>query len=220
VSWNRRLFIRWTMLAAAVTAAMRRVAFAETPRASGEQQGAASRQATGLDVAAVRPVAEVVLPSELGRAGVERAANAFTAWIAAYRAGEELEHPYGSERIGTTAPSSAARWADQLAALDRDAQAAHRKAFAQCTADERLALVRSAIANAGGAGAAAGAPSTRMPSPLSAPHVAVAMLAHFVESTDGVNLAYQRRIDPRQCRPLADSPKLPVPLTRAGRASA
>ncbi len=59
--------------------------------------------------------------------------------------------------------------------------------------------------------------SARMPSPIAAQHVAVALLAHFAESAEGVNLAYSRTIDPKQCRPLAASPNMPVQVGRGGR---
>jgi hypothetical protein len=57
-----------------------------------------------------------------------------------------------------------------------------------------------------------------MPSAIAAPHVAIAILAHFLDSADARNIAYGRTIDPQTCRPLANSPKPPVVLQRSGRA--
>jgi len=48
--------------------------------------------------------------------------------------------------------------------------------------------------------------------------VAIALLSHFLASPSATNLAYDRVIDPNQCRPLAASPLEPVALRRGGRA--
>ena len=154
----------------------------------------------------LRPLAEAVLPSELGPAGVERAAGAFARWIAGYREGEELLHPYGSDRISRTGPSPAARWVEQLTALEREARARHGVAFAALPRAQRDQLVRDALSPV--------EVGARVPAPSSAPHVALALLAHWLDSPEATNLCYRRRIDPRTCRPLRDAPREPVALSR------
>ncbi len=111
--------------------------------------------------------------------------------------------------MGTTGASPAATWAEQLAALDADSRALHGGPFRAQSATNRTALVQAALAKV--------QLSARMPSPIAAQHVAVALLAHFAESAEGVNLAYSRTIDPKQCRPLAASPNMPVQVGRGGR---
>mgnify|MGYP002632010836 CR=1 FL=1 len=183
-----------------------------TKRAFGAEMPSAAEQAAvqGLDAKALEPLAAAVLPAELGSGRIQAEALAFSRWIAGYRAGEETLHPYGSERLGVTGPSPAAKWASQLTALDSAARAAHGKSFADVTAAQRSALVRQALS--------AVQLNARVPSPIAAPHVAIAMLSHFLETPAATNLAYDRVIDPQQCRPLASSPLEPVALRRGGRA--
>ncbi len=215
--FTRRVFVRMTAALATMVAAARRAAHAggaaegapgsSAPlAASGQAQAAEIR---GLEARALRPLADVVLPAELGAARIERATAAFARWIAGYREGEELLHPYGSERIGTTGPSPAAGWAAQLVALDAAARATHGSAFASLTVEQRTAVVTDALSRV--------PYGARVPAPLAAPHVSLALVAHFLESSDAVNLAYGRVIDPRQCRPLAASPREPVAIGRGGR---
>lgn len=216
MSPSRRIFVR---IAAAATAALGalplvgRRALGQGGRGStapGRAPGsAAAQRVSGLTVPTLLPVASAVLPAELGAARIERATAAFARWIASFKAGEETLHPYGSERLGTTGASPAAMWAEQLTALDADARASHGGPFRTQSLANRTALVQAALAKV--------QLGARLPSPISAPHVAIALLAHFAESAEGVNLAYSRTIDPKQCRPLASAPNIPVTIGRGGR---
>ena len=217
MAFSRRVFLHSTALAAAALTVVRRVAGAHGVPSSqappDRSQGRSQTQPgalTGLEAGALRPLADAVLPAALGSARIERASNAFARWIAGYREGEELVHPYGSERIGTTGPSPAATWAAQLAALDTAARAAYGSAFSGLPLAQRTALVQQALATV--------QYTANVPSPIAAPHIALALLAHFLDSSDARNLAYNRVIDPRQCRPLGASPNQPVTLARGGRA--
>ena len=208
---TRRLFVRWSAFAAALLAWMRRTPGAEARTTAPEQGGAAPREAPGLTVRQLLPLGYAVLPSELGPARTERAVTAFARFVAAYREGEETVHPYGSDRLGATGPSPAARWAQQLAQLDADARTANAMPFAELSRAERADLVRASLANLQF--------TARVPSPVSAPHVALGLVAHFLDSADATNLAYGRVIDPQTCRPLTTSARAPAVLQRAGRAS-
>lgn len=208
MSVTRRLFVRLTAVASTAFAALPFVA--SRTRGQGRAAGRAPLQgASGLDVPALLPLASTVLPAELGAARIERVTAAFTRWIGAFKAGEETLHPYGSDRLGATGASPAAKWVDQLTALDAAARAAHGGVFREQSLANRTALVQAALANE--------QLGARLPSPITAPHIAVALLAHFAESAEGVNLAYARTIDPKQCRPLAASPSIPLPISRGGR---
>ena len=201
---SRRLFVRWSAALGAMLAAGRRLAGAAVSAPpSGTPQGSASQSEDLLF-----PLAEVVLPAELGTPAIRRAAAAFEAWTKGYREGAELLHPYGSERINRSGPFPA-RWNEQLTELQRSAASQHRQRFSELARAEREALVRAALA-------AMQVPA-RVPSLANAPHVAIALLAHFLESPEATNLCYERRIDPRTCRPLRDSAREPLPLLRAGR---
>ena len=205
MSLTRRVFLRCTAVASAMLAVTRRTGRAQSRPAAGPAE------LKGLEVRALLPLAYAVLPVELGAARIERATIAFTQWIARYREGEELLHPYGSERIAKTGPSPAAKWATQLAALDAAARAAHRQPFQELSLAQRTELVQQALSGVQF--------NARVPAPIAAPHVALALLAHFLDSPDATNLAYDKVINQRQCRPLATSSNEPVALRRGGRAS-
>ncbi len=212
MSLSRRIFVRVAAAVAALPFIGRRAdgrAKQGTAAPGRSASAAATQGAPSLSVQALLPVANVVLPAELGAARVERATTAFARWIGAFKAGEETLHPYGSERLGATGASPAAKWVDQLTALDAAARAAHGGVFREQSLANRTALVQAALARE--------QLGARFPSPITAPHVAIALLAHFAESAEGVNLAYARTIDPKQCRPLAGSPSIPVPISRGGR---
>ena len=197
---SRRTFVSWLSgFGAALGIGVR-------PRASeakAKDTSNVSPQAPQLDQATVTPLAEAVLPSELGT-GFARVSRGFTQWINDYRAGAELVHPYGSTNIRRTGESPVGRWRTQLAQLDRDARAKHQKAFAALTRDQRREVVVSALGTA--------ERTNRMPDPLDAGHVALALVAWYFAQPEAANLCYQARIDRNQCRPLVNAPRQPLPL--------
>jgi hypothetical protein len=177
-------------------------------RRAAAQPGLVSRPTDGaqdasLDLALVTALSHVMLPSELGPDGQARASRSFTQWVAGYRAGAEILHPYGSGTIRYAGPSPAARWRPQLAALDREARRRHGRGFTALTRDQRQSLVRSAIE---------GERLDRMPEPLAAPHVAVALASWFLSTPEATDLCYRARIARQQCRPLVNAAREPAPL--------
>ena len=201
---SRRGFVSWLSgLGAAIGAGLRpRHALATTPTESEVRE-----QATTLDAATVTKLAEAVLPSELGDSGFVRVSRAFTQWIGEYRQGAELNHPYGSAEISQTGESPANRWKAQLTALDRDARTKHQRGFNALPLEQRKALVTAAIASER---------TNRMPEPLDANHVALALVSWYFTSPDAVDLCYQSRIGKNQCRPLVNAPRQPLPLAGRG----
>jgi hypothetical protein len=172
------------------------------------QPGPEAQQAA-LNEAMIRSVAEAVLPGELGPDGIARASRGFTQWISSYKPGVELVHPYGSSQLRQTAASPASRWRSQLAALDVSARTKHRRAFAAVPVEQRRALLRDALADDR---------LNRLPDPIDAKHVAMALMAWYFATPEATNLCYNSRIDRNQCRPLVNSPRHPLPLiaTRRG----
>lgn len=166
----------------------------------------ASRQRAIPSQAAIRALGAAILPSEMGQARLEIASDAFWRWMNGYREGAELLHPYGSPRIGYAAALPVANWATQLNALDRAARDKHKKAFAALNVNERQALVRDALSDFKG---------ERLPNVVSAPHVALGLLAHFYDSSDATDLCYHARIGRNKCRPLAQNGRKPLPLAEA-----
>jgi hypothetical protein len=144
----------------------------------------------------LRALADAVLPSELGRAGTERAVAEFERWLAGYREGAEILHGYGTGELRRTGPSPALRWSAQLHDLGAGNFPSHTRA-------ERQAIVRAALAGTGAGG---------LPQVDRAPHVAAGLLAHFYGSAAATDLCYQARVGVNTCRPLADAPRKPLPL--------
>jgi len=190
---SRRTFIGWIGAVGAALGVRRRA----------DATAVAPAQGTTLDVASVTRLAEAVLPGELGDPGIARVSRAFVQWLGAYRAGAELVHGYGSSQIRQTGPTPVARWRAQLADLDRAAQQAHRVPFGNLSIEQRRALVEAALSEDR---------SGRLPDPIAARHVAVALLAWYLATPDAANLCYRARIDANACRPLGTSAREPLPL--------
>jgi hypothetical protein len=154
------------------------------------------------DPATLDALADVVLPSALGKVGTRRATAAFREWGVGYRANAELNHGYGTSRLRSSGPTPLTRWTQQLDALDAAARTAHGKPFRDLSSVDRAALVREALA---------GQREVRMPAVGEATHVALALLSHFYGSSAATDLCYQAQIGHSTCRRLADSSRKPLP---------
>jgi hypothetical protein len=167
---------------------------------------AAAAEHVQADPATLDALAEAVLPAvALGRSGVVRASAAFRTWGAEYREGAEVNHGYGTSRLRTLGPTPLTRWAKQLDELDATSRAKHQKRFRELTVDDRATLVRAALE---------GQRVDRMPGVVDAPHVALALLAHFYDSAAATDLCYQAQIGRQTCRKLADAPRKPLPMLK------
>jgi hypothetical protein len=151
------------------------------------------------------PLGEAIFPGELGHDGVQSAVRAFARWLAAYKPEVEVLHGYGTGELRSTPPSPSDRWRRQLVQLDTDAKQRHGRAFASLTRPERQALVRDTLGRER---------IERLPAPLAAPHVAVALLSHYFGSSDANDLCYGVRIGRNSCRPLINAPREPIALAR------
>lgn len=160
-----------------------------------------------LDPALLRALAEAVLPGALGAAGIERATAEFERWLAGYREGAEILHGYGSGDIHRAGPSPALRWSAQVADLDTAARKNRGASFITRSRQERQDLVRAALGGISAGG---------LPEVDRAPHIALGLLAHFYSSAAAQDLCYEARIGKGTCRPLADSPRRPLPLRQPG----
>ena len=155
------------------------------------------------DTRTLRALAEVVLPSTLGSAGITAEVHAFQRWIAGYREGVELLHGYGTSTLEFAGPTPATRWAQQLDALDAAARKTDGRRFAALSLEGRRQLVEGALV---------ALKAERLPPLTIAPHVALALLTHFYGGAAASDLCYEARIGKQQCRPLAQSPRKPLPL--------
>lgn len=197
MSTNRRTFL--AQAAATIAAGG---AVAGKPRPASAQ---APPRALGVPMLAA--IGDAVLPESLGAAGRARAVRAFSAWIAAYHPVTEEMHGYGNAEITYTPADPAPGWNAQLEGLDLLSRRKHRRGFAALDVPARRVLLKAQLAQL------SRQRGDRLPSnPLVAPHVAIALLAHWADSSEATDLAYGVRIGKGECRVLADSPRKPLPL--------
>jgi hypothetical protein len=157
------------------------------------------------DPATLDALAEVVLPSALGRAGLAKETAAFRQWAAGYTERAELNHGYGTSRLRYSGPTPMTQWMRQLDALDSDAHSRFQKPFRALPLDQRESLVRAALQ---------GQQVGRMPAVGDASHVSLALIAHFYDSSAATDLCYEAKIGKATCRPLGDSRRKPLPMLK------
>jgi hypothetical protein len=156
-----------------------------------------------LDRAALDAVGEAVLPALLGRDGQRAAVAAFARWVDGYAPVAEEMHGYGYADVRYLPPDPAPGWQAQLAGLDLLARQSRGRPFAALAPDARRAVLEAALR---------GTEGERLPAPLGARHVAVALLAHWAASPGAWDLAWGARIAPATCRPLGEAPRRPLPI--------
>ncbi|NIP59200.1 MAG: hypothetical protein GWM92_12940 [Gemmatimonadetes bacterium] len=204
---DRRAFLRSS--AAALSAAALGGCVPDAPARAGDQER------LGLDPVLLRAAGEVVLPGELGAGGREEAVRGFEAWIDAFEPVAELNHGYGTSEIRYGPPDPAPRWAAQLRALETEARRRHDAGFAQLAALERRALLERQIEDEG----------PGLPPPARARHVAVGLLAWWLETPEATDRCYGVEIGKETCRGIGSAPERPTPLegptggVQGGRAS-
>jgi hypothetical protein len=159
------------------------------------------------DAETLRALAEAVLPSELGREGAARVARDFQRWIDNYREHAEIVHSYGTSALRFTRPSPRAKWAAQMERLEHGKwEMENGISFRSLSVDHRRAIVAEELKDE---------KVDRMPDVASASHVALGLLAFFYGSSEAADLAYEAKIGREQCRPLAASPRKPLPVAGA-----
>ena len=163
---------------------------------SAEQQ---AESAAPLEAVTLRAVAEVVLPSDLDDASREEAVQAFERWAAEYEPVAELNHGYGTSEIRYGPPDPVPAWQAQLEALEIEASRRTGSSFPELGIPERRELItRQGLDDGSG-----------LPNPLGARHVAVALMAHWFSSSEGIDRCYGRRIAQRACRGIDTAPSEP-----------
>lgn len=171
------------------------------------QMDESSARTLGFDRALLDALAATVLPASLGAAGVRAATERFVAWADGYDPVAEEMHGYGYADIRYLPADPAPAWRAQLDALDALSRKSQRVAFARGTAEQRAAVLEAALRSEDG---------DRLPSPLGARHIALALLAHWSASPDAWNLALGAQVSPGTCRRLEDARRAPLPLAPAG----
>jgi hypothetical protein len=172
-----------------------------TPWLARQRRGAL-QAARSLDPGSLRPVADVVLPSELGAAGIDQVVAGFGLWVRGYRPNAELLHGYGSGEIRRTGPSPAPRWIGQLESLDREAVRRGAARFGALSPADRRTVIEAQVKEDR---------LERVPPPAEARHVAIGLLAYFFQTPAADDLCYRAKIGKLTCRPLAATSARPGP---------
>lgn len=156
-----------------------------------------------LDPELLRAVGRLVLPTELGDGGVEDAVSDFERWLDGFEPATERNHGYGTSEIRYGPPDPAFRWAAQLEALDAEARSRHDAGFSELSRDRQEAILRRRL----------DPDSDDVPPPARARHVAVGLLARWLDTPEARDRCYGVRIRARSCRGLSETADRPRPLT-------
>ena len=148
---------------------------------------------------ALRALAPVVLPAELGTAGIDHTAEAFVRWVQGYRANAEMDHGYGNTRLRSKGASPAAGYLRDLEAL--------RPALLSGDPDTRRQAVTSALEQA---------KITDLPRTPDGRHIAADLMSFYFRSSDANDLCYRAAIGRDLCRGLEGSEQAPAPLKGRG----
>lgn len=160
-----------------------------------------------LDKELLSALGETVLPAMIGADARRAAIAAFTTWCNEYEPVAEEMHGYGYADVRYLPADPVPAWQAQLHGLDLLAQHVHHTKFVTLTPADRSAIVGRATRRARG---------DRLPAPLSADHVAVALLAHWASSPAAWDLALGVAVTPSTCRALGDATRKPLPIAATG----
>jgi hypothetical protein len=165
---------------------------------------------TDAQITTLRGVAEVVLPSAVGREDRDRIVTAFVAWVRNYKEGAEMGHGYGSSTLRQpSGPSPAARYPAQFASLDDAAKTSGGASFAALSVDARRAVIEATLNSP--------QPVNRLPAQPTGQSLIADFMGFYFTSPDAWDLAYQAQIGRDKCRTLdgSDLPPSPFELRRA-----
>ncbi len=210
---SRRSFLK---TAGALTAGVATVGTAGTAcavkdptanNATDQEYGAA--RVRGFDRVLLDAVATAVLPAALGAPGIRTATDAFVAWADGYEPVAEEMHGYGYADIRYLPADPSPAWRAQLTALDLLARKHGTFGFSTLTLAQRQELLGTVLREQRG---------DRLPAPLDANHVAIALLAHWSSGPDAWDTALGARVSPGVCRTLSDATRKPLPVITESKA--
>ena len=160
---------------------------------------------TDANVAALRAVAEVVLPAAIGRDGRAAAVASFVAWVRDYRQGADMGHSYGSSTLRQpSGPSPAVRYPPQFAALEDAARARGGGSFAALPLDVRRAIVETALNQPQAV--------NRLPAQPTGQNLIADFMGHYFTSAEAWDLCYAAEIRRDSCRTLDGSERAPAAI--------
>lgn len=205
---NRRAFLKTAgVLAVATACSPASVAERNTGKSSSSDTSDRPLSfSTPSDASLLSAVGETVLPESLGAAARAQAVADFVAWCDGYDPVAEEMHGYGYADVRYLPPDPVPAWQAQLQGLNVLAERMHHQPFAKLGTPERMQVITSATRRVRG---------ERLPSPLAADHVVVALLAHWTTTPAAWNRALGVTVSPNTCRPLAGVDKKPLPIVGA-----
>jgi hypothetical protein len=155
------------------------------------------------DIATLTAIAEVVLPSAIGRSGRDTAVARFVAWVRNYKEGADRGHSYGASTLAAASgPSPAARYPAQFAALEKAARDQGAASFAALPLAARRTVVENALNLP--------QPVNRLPARPTGANLIADFMGYYLNSADAFDLAYDAAIGRDDCRGLDGSENAPA----------
>jgi hypothetical protein len=160
---------------------------------------------TPAQIATLRALAEVALPSSLGADGRDDAVRRFVTWVRGYKPGADRGHGYGNSQLSApTGPSPASRYPAQFDALDAAAKTRGAATFAALTLVPRRAVVEAALNDPQRV--------TQMPARPNGANLVADFMGLYFNGADARDVAYNAAIGRDTCRGLDGSDQAPRPL--------
>jgi len=157
------------------------------------------------EIATIKAIAEVTLPSAAGAEGRDQGVAQFVAWVRNYKEGADRGHGYGNSQLAQpTGPSPASRYPAQFAALDKAAADQGAASFAALAPAARRAIVENALNTP--------QPTTRLPARPTGANLIADFMGLYFNSPEAVDLCYRAAIERDTCRGLENSEQAPRPL--------
>jgi hypothetical protein len=160
---------------------------------------------TPAQIATLRALAGVALPSSLGADGRDDAVRRFVTWVRGYKPGADRGHGYGNSQLSApTGPSPASRYPAQFDALDAAAKTRGAATFAALTLVARRAVVEAALNDPQRV--------TQMPARPNGANLVADFMGLYFNGADARDVAYNAAIGRDTCRGLDGSDQAPRPL--------
>lgn len=153
-------------------------------------------------LATLRALAPVVLPASLGRRAVGLITDRFLERLQQHRADVPMDAGYGHPVLRRTPPSPAAKYIEDLTALELNAQSQGR-VFARLAPEAKRALIENALRNA---------KVEELPDLPDGQHVVSDLMAFYFRSSEANDYCYRAQIGRETCRPYPFVTRRPRPL--------
>jgi hypothetical protein len=155
---------------------------------------------TDAQMTSLKAIAATVLPTEIGRAGTDDAAERFARWVKNYKPHADLDHGYGFTRIRATGPSPLPAYDARLKMLD--ARAGLPGGFAALPVTAQRVLIQQMLDGV-----------ERLPLRPDGVNLVADLMAFYFHSSQANDLCYRADIGREKCRGLPGSGRRPRRIT-------